>query len=166
MSARVSSGKDSKQDYGSPWPFIRQLKNHFNITFDLAAHQGNHKCDRWFGPGGIAENALIENWSEKIKQASGEWGYLNPEYNDIDPWYFKCATESKHGFRAVSLVPMDTAGWFDHIPGHAGIWHLKGRIKFDGAKESGSKDSALHSWHPDYVGQFKVWDWKKDQFLI
>lgn len=164
MSARVSSGKDSKQNYGTPRPLFHAIQNHFQCTVDLAADESNHKCDVWFGLGGRIRDAFAARWEDWA--CEGKWLWLNPPYNDIEPWYARCHAVSSKKCGIVSLVPMDTAGWFDHVPGNAGIWHLKGRVHFDGAEQSGSKDSALHIWHPDYVGQFRVWDWKRDKFLI
>lgn len=162
MSARISSGRGSKQDYSTPDPLFRAIRRYFDIKVDLAAHSGNKKVAVYYGPGGEIEDSLEGN----IWKPIGDWYFLNPPYNDIEPWYKKCAASMEAGARIVSLVPMDAAGWFDYVPGHAGIWHLKGRIKFDGATDSNTKDGALHIWDPKFVGQFRVWDWKKDKFLI
>lgn len=162
---RVSSGKNSFQEYRTPEALMEQIAKHFRIVFDLAAHEGNHKAAQWFGPGGDLEDAFEASWVDMTPNLN-EWLWLNPPYKNIGPWYLQCQRDSARGARILSLVPMDAAGWFDYVPGHAGIWHLKGRIKFDGAKDSNTKDSALHIWAPEFVGQFKVWDWKNDLFLI
>ena len=169
MSARVSSGKDSKQNYGTPWNLFLSIQKYFPCFIDLAADDGNHKCPGWFGPGAGKgfENSFDIHWNLLRDGENNPWLFLKPEYRKISPWYAKCVHESNLGAKIVSLVPMDSAAeWFDYVPGNAGIWHLQGRVKFDGAKDSNSKDSALHIWHPDYVGQFRVWDWKRDKFLI
>jgi phage N-6-adenine-methyltransferase len=164
MTARISSGTGSKQDYGTPWDLFRQIQKHFfprSFVLDLAANGVNHKCDMWYGPDGIMPDSLVTPWPKR------GWLFLNPPYTDIGPWYRKCAEEYALGVRIVSLVPMDSAtSWFDYVPGNAGIWHLQGRVKFDGADQSGAKDSALHIWSPEFVGQFRVWNWKQDRFLI
>lgn len=47
--------KDSKQDYATPLEFIEAV--------DLAAHAGNTKCSRWFGPGRVkGGDAMIWDW--------------------------------------------------------------------------------------------------------
>jgi len=164
VSASVSTGKNSKQDFGTPVSLITTLKKHVNITVDLAAHSGNHKCPVWYGPGGVVRDALAVEWKPLLND---EWYFLNMEYCNIPPWYEKCAESTSKGARIVSLVPMDAApSWFDFVPGKAGIWHIQGRIKFDGAEQSGAKDSALHFWAPEHVGTFRVWNWRKDKFLI
>jgi hypothetical protein len=164
--ARVSTGKGSKQDYGTPGAFMVQIRKHFKGELDLAANEENKKCKYFLGTGGFNVDSLSICWNHYDFEHWG-WLWLNPPYNDIAPWYEKCQRESKMGAKIVSLVPMDSAAsWFDYVPGHAGIWHLQGRIKFDGAKDSCSKDCALHIWAPAYANTFKVWNWKEDRFLI
>lgn len=48
---RVSSGTDSRQDFGTPAEYLRAVEKRFGpIVFDLAAHAGNHKHERYFAP--------------------------------------------------------------------------------------------------------------------
>jgi hypothetical protein len=48
---RVTSGEDSKQDYGTPDDFLKPVVERFGpIQFDLAAHQLNTKHERYFAP--------------------------------------------------------------------------------------------------------------------
>lgn len=163
MSARITTGQDSKQDYGTPLALFRQIQKHFDFGLDLAAHGGNHKCERWYGRGGEVEDCFSVPW---MPLEGGKWYWLNPEYSDIAKWYRPLSARPL-GSKVVSLVPMDSAAaWFDFVPGHAGIWHLQGRIKFDGADQSCAKDCALHIWDKSRVGEFRVWNWKKDKFLI
>ena len=163
--ARISTGKGSKQDYGSPEVLMTQIKKHFPIAWDLAANKGNTKAKLWCGPGGAFEDAFEYDWS-MLSVKSGEWLWLNPPYGNIGPWYLNCQRMQVRGARILSLVPMDAARWLDYVPGYAGIWHLQGRVKFDGAKDSNTKDSALHIWAPEYANTYKIWNWKEDRFLI
>lgn len=48
---RVTSGEDSKQDYATPDDFMAAVTQRFGlICFDLAAHRGNNKHERYFAP--------------------------------------------------------------------------------------------------------------------
>ncbi len=49
---RVTSGKDSKQDFATPENFLREAveKRFGPVAFDLAAHAGNAKHERYFAP--------------------------------------------------------------------------------------------------------------------
>lgn len=53
---RVTSGEDSRQDYGTPADFLVVIERRFGpIQFDLAAHAANHKHARYFAPGHLIE---------------------------------------------------------------------------------------------------------------
>jgi hypothetical protein len=48
---RVTSGEDSKQDYSTPTDFMAAVEQRFGqVQFDLAAHQGNKRHERYFAP--------------------------------------------------------------------------------------------------------------------
>lgn len=48
---RVTSGEDSKQDYGTPADLLAPVGRRFGpILFDVAAHAVNHKHARYFAP--------------------------------------------------------------------------------------------------------------------
>jgi len=58
---RVSTGIDSKQDYGTPRDFLDAVEKRFGaIGMDLAAHAANHKFPRYFAPHHFIET-LVEN---------------------------------------------------------------------------------------------------------
>jgi hypothetical protein len=51
MGARISTGKDNKQDYATPADFMAAVAGRFGpIAFDLAAHAGNAKSPNYFAP--------------------------------------------------------------------------------------------------------------------
>jgi hypothetical protein len=53
---RVTSGEDSRQDYGTPPNLLAAIERRFGrIEFDLAAHAANHKHDRYFAPIDLVE---------------------------------------------------------------------------------------------------------------
>lgn len=48
---RVTSGEDSKQDYATPGDLMEAVAGRFGpVQFDLAAHSGNKKHERYFAP--------------------------------------------------------------------------------------------------------------------
>ncbi len=149
----------SKQDYATPPEFIEAVERRFGpIAFDLAAHAGNAKAAQWYGPGGVAEDALSEDWT---KLEGNLW--LNPEFANIAPWAAKCA-ESR-GFRwdtrRIFLLTPASVGavWFsEYVHGHALVLGLVGRLCFDG-KSPYPKDCIL-SVFGEAPG-FDVWVWRK-----
>jgi len=53
---RVTSGEDSRQDYGTPANLLSAIAHRFDpIQFDLAAHAANHKHARYFAPPELVE---------------------------------------------------------------------------------------------------------------
>ena len=51
MGARISTGKDNKQDYATPADFMAAVTARFGpIAFDLAAHASNAKSPNYFAP--------------------------------------------------------------------------------------------------------------------
>ena len=51
MGARISTGKNNKQDYATPADFMAAVMKRFGpIAFDLAAHAGNTKSPNYFAP--------------------------------------------------------------------------------------------------------------------
>lgn len=164
MSARVSSGKDSKQDYATPPEFIKAVERKFGpIQFDLAAHAGNAVHARYFAPPG-SEDEAAEGWNAFLyswHSLSAGLLWLNPEFNDTDRWAFRCLLEAKAGARIALLTPVAITNWFcDYIAGKADVYLLKGRLCFDG-KSPFPKDCMLSHFHPQATGKISVWDWKK-----
>ena len=51
MGARISTGRDNKQDYATPADLMAAVTGRFGpIAFDLAAHAGNAKSPNYFAP--------------------------------------------------------------------------------------------------------------------
>lgn len=164
MSARVSSGKDSRQDYATPLEFIQAVERKFGpIQFDLAAHAGNAKHARYFAPtescdpGAFGLDAFRYNWQD----LSTGLLWLNPEFNDTGRWASRCALEAGFGAIIALLTPVAITNWFcDYIVGQADVYLLKGRLCFDG-KSPFPKDCMLSHFHPQATGAITVWDWRK-----
>lgn len=159
MTARITSGPASKQDYATPREFMAAVEARFGpIAFDLAAHADNAKARRWFGPGGDAEDALAEPWHDLITFGDGLL-WLNPPFADIAPWAAKCAREANAGANILLLVPAAVgSNWFrDHVFNRAAVYLLNGRLSFDG-KAPYPKDCLLA--HYGETPHVCVWDWR------
>lgn len=155
---RISSGSESKQDYTTPACFIAAVEERFGpICFDLAAHAGNTKHARWYGPDGEAEDSLTQPWRDL---AGLLW--LNPPFAEIAPWARKCASESARGAQIALLVPASVgSNWFhDHVAPFADTYLLNGRLSFDG-KGLYPKDCLLAHYH-GAAPSICIWDWRYD----
>ena len=74
---------------------------------DLAANDNNFRCEEYLSP---EQNALTVDW-----HSYGKFGWLNPPYDDLAPWYTKAAVEANKGFRTVMLVPTLNGASHDEI---------------------------------------------------
>lgn len=97
---------------GTPQALFDALHAEFAFTLDAAADETNHKCDLWFGPGGLALDALTEDWG-----GEGSVVFCNPPYSACKAFVAKAAEEAKKGATVVLLVPArtDTRWWQDMI---------------------------------------------------
>lgn len=177
---RISSGKDSKQDYATPVELIAAVEKQFGkIVFDLAAHAGNTKHERFFAPPELPESAygvdaLAHDWaplSSKFRQPDGRPGvlWLNCEFGDIAPWVERCGIEGVHGANIVSILPaMVGANWArDFVFPHADVYFLNGRVSFDG-KNVFPKDCMIAHYHSEVrkTGSLvAIWDWRRNNIL-
>ena len=143
---------NSKQDYETPWEFIRAVESRFGpVVWDLAATKENAKGLLW-----ISEeiDSLASKWSP------GVLSWLNPPFGDIAPWAKKCAEEAALGARILLLTPasVDSNWWRDYIHGKAWVEFLSPRISFDG-KNSFPKPCTLSCFNVCGVG-YGYWRWK------
>lgn len=161
----IARGK-SKQDYPTPWEFIRACERKFRgpVTVDLAASPENTKAPAYFTE---ADDSLSISW-HKIKNNGAEWFWLNPPFDNIAPWAKKCAEESAKGAAILFLTPASVgANWFrDFVHPHAEVHALNGRIQFVGASDPYPKDCILSAFYPKLTEYrktgFKVWTWPND----
>lgn len=132
-----SSGKD---DWETPDELFTRYDARFHFILDAAANAGNHKCPRWFGPGGEADSALDIEWP---LEDGNIW--MNPPYSrGLQSQFVEKASDQAHWHHerggkhvVVCLLPART----DTRLFHDEIWHrggpevefLKGRVKFKGA---------------------------------
>jgi site-specific DNA-methyltransferase (adenine-specific) len=106
----------SRSDWKTPRAFYLGLNQEFHFTFD--------PC-----PSKPTFDGLRRNW--------GKRNFVNPPYGrQIVAWIKKGYEESLKGNLVVFLIPSrtDTKWWHDYIMKANEIRFIKGRLKFDGAK--------------------------------
>ena len=187
MGARISTGKNNKQDYATPADFMAAVVKRFGpIAFDLAAHANNAQSLNYFapvtGPEGplpwdsqaYAMDAFDHSWSKLSSNTFRGMGFkgllwLNYEFNDIPRWITRVKEESAKGANILSLTPASVGSvWFDTlVAAHANVYLFKPRIAFI-PKEPYNKDCMLsHFVSPsDRDPNFPficTWDWKQDK---
>jgi hypothetical protein len=147
---RVTSGKDSKQDYATPADFMSAVKKRFGpISFDLAAHNHNRKHDNYFAPCTTDEGPMpLDPKARGIDAFDHSWArlstvkfrrdgapgllWLNCEFSEIPAWAERCAWESLKGANILLLTPVSVgANWYSNlIVPYADTYFLKPRIAF------------------------------------
>lgn len=142
----------SRQDYSTPADFITAVKFRFGqLHVDLAASNTNSKGSIWLNE---QTNSLNYPWHEFIGNL-----WLNPPFNNIEPWARKCKEEAALGAKILFLTPASVgSNWFcNHVHRHALVLALQGRLSFDGVNPY-PKDCIL-SCYGFGVG-FDTWKWK------
>jgi len=121
-----------KLDWQTPKAVYDKLNEEFGFNFDPCPHN----------PG---FDGLAIPWKES--------NFVNPPYGrEIPKWIKKGYEESLLGKRVVFLIPSrtDTRWWHDYIMKAQEIRFIKGRLKFQGAKNSAPFPSALVIFHGEY----------------
>lgn len=117
----------NKEDWETPQYFYDKLNAKYHFQWDLAASDGNAKCDHYFN---CEDNSLEQDW----EGLSGNM-FLNPPYGrELKLWVKKASeTKLKRDQFLVMLIPSrtDTSYWHDYIFNHAEIEFLRGRLKFE-----------------------------------
>lgn len=115
-------------------------KRYGPFTLDAAADETNHKCDLWFGPGGLAVDALSVGWDYDGQRE--QWRvFCNPPYDKTAEFIEKAWEEVDlgHVLSVTLLVPATPdVKWF-----HRWCWQdgkprpntivdfYNGRIRFE-----------------------------------
>lgn len=149
----------SRQNYGTPWDFIRAVERRFGpLAVDLAAEPGNAKAPIYLTR---EQNALTVPWGATFGPALC---WLNPEFADIDPWAEKCRTETAltFGLRVIMLTPASVGSeWFAaHVHRKARVLAVRPRLHFEGEPEPYPKDCMVSLFGFGRSG-FGVWRWRK-----
>ncbi len=103
--------ENAGDERGTPKDFFAQLDAEFHFDLDAAASTRNHKCDLWYGEGGIENDALEADWA-------GMTVFLNPPYSAAGAFVAKAREEADKGATVVLLIPArtDTRYW------HGFVW--------------------------------------------
>lgn len=123
-------------EWATPPNFFQALDKEFSFTLDPCCTAENAKCKKHYTR---AEDGLVQSWQ-------GETVFMNPPYGrEIGIWMRKAAEESTKGSTVVCLVPArtDTEWWHNYAMKAAEIRFVKGRIKFNGHKNSAPFPSAV-----------------------
>ena len=148
----------TKQDYGTPLAFIRACEARFGVfAWDLAAHAGNHKTERFFTP---EQDSLAQPWASLLPTGTL---WLNPPFANIDPWAKKCALESQHRAGLILMLTPASIGtsWFaEHVHRKAMVLGLSPRLTFEGMSEPYPKDLMLSCYGHGFSG-FDTWRWAR-----
>lgn len=147
----------SKQDYGTPWEFIRAVEMRFGpLACDLAASRESAKAAEFIA----AENdSLSVAWSERWPDGML---WLNPPFANIDPWAEKCAFESLLRRDLILFLTPASIGsnWFsNHVNRKAVVFGLSPRLTFEGTSDPYPKDLMLSVFGMGLSG-FDTWRWK------
>jgi phage N-6-adenine-methyltransferase len=134
----------------TPQSLFDALDAEFHFDIDLAASPLNHKHALWFGEGGIASDALLEDWC-------GQTGFLNPPYSVAGAFVQKAREEADKGATTVLLLPVrsDTKYWHKFIwDKDAQDWYpgvqcrfLPGRVRFELNLSDKMRELILHEYH-------------------
>lgn len=121
--ARISTGKDSKQDYKTQADLMAAIVERFGpITFDLAALADNAQSHNYFapctGPEGplpfdskaLAIDAFDQDWAKVsiMTHRRDGWiglSWLNCEFGSIALWAARCVAEARRGANILLLTP-------------------------------------------------------------
>jgi len=141
----------SWQDYETSKEFISAVEKRFGaLRWDLAARADNAKAPAYLHCSNGHDSLKVE-WH-------GLQGnlWLNPPYNDMEPWAKKCAEEGEKGAKILLLVPasVDSNWWSDYVHKQAMVLFLHPRLSFDG-KNPYPKPLALCC----YRLRSPEWDW-------
>lgn len=133
-SALMFSSK--RQDWATPRSIFRELDYVYHFDLDACASENTAKCENYFTE---ADNALEQDWSQYRSV------FMNPPYGkEIGRLLRKAFESAGSDTVVVCLVPSrtDTAWWHDYCM-KGKITFIRGRIRFDGHKNSAPFPSAV-----------------------
>lgn len=134
MSVHFSSQEES---WATPVEFFNKYDNIYNFTLDVCAEAHNTKCANYIDK---ETDSLTVDWKSLSTSC-----WMNPPYGrTIKTWMKKAYEESLKGVTVVCLVPSrtDTIWWHDYAV-KGDIEFIKGRLKFNGHKNSAPFPSAV-----------------------
>lgn len=151
----------ASDEWATPHNLYASLDAEFHFSLDAAATASNTKCARWYGPGGVSEDALSLAWTNDAGRPCAVW--LNPPYSRAREFMARAAHEAiVTGSTIVCLVPSrtDTRWWHDYVwdaakhrtrPG-VSIRFIRGRLIFGGASAGAPFPSVIVVFSPEGGG--------------
>lgn len=132
---RVKGQSAESDRWRTPRALFEKLDAEFHFDIDLAADAENHLCDRWLGPGGLAEDALAVDWP-----SYGTVGWLNMPYStELILQFFEALARHGRHMTIVTLNPLDpTTEWWEFTRSAFEIRELPDRVSYirsDGVKK-------------------------------
>lgn len=150
----------SKQDYETPWEFIRAVERRFGkIAVDLAARADNAKAPNFVTPEQDSLSIVVD-WNQWASTVC----WLNPPFANIASWAEKASLAApcfaKAGGRILMLTPASIGSeWFAaHVYGKALVLGVRPRLTFEGEKDPYPKDLMLSVFGAP--PGFDVWRYK------
>ena len=120
--------------WSTPQDFFDAYNDVYHFDVDVCATNENALCAKFYSP---QEDGLSKEWNDVC--------WMNPPYGrEIGKWMKKAYESSLHGATVVCLVPArtDTAWWHQYAM-KGEITFIRGRLKFDGSKNSAPFPSAV-----------------------
>jgi len=118
--------KSKSHIYETPNHIFKPLQKEFNLSLDVCANEGNHKCKTYFTE---KQDALNQNWNMNF--------WMNPPFGrQLQKFVKKAQEESfKNKVIGVCLLPVrsNTRWWHKHIiDTKAEVRFIRGEVKFVG----------------------------------
>jgi hypothetical protein len=159
---------NTKQDYGTPPELIECVERRFGkIVIDLAAHEGNHVCPLWIGPGGFLDDLKsltmpdIHAIHKLLPSDNIRWiAWLNPPFSDIPAMIY---ASLRLDIPTVINVPdgLETE-WYEEIGLISDGYVLKPRVKYVGMDQGYPKNVlAIHVHRTNNLKRpLQLLDWR------
>ena len=124
----------ANEEWSTPADLFAELNAVFHFGLDACATAINAKCKTYFTK---EQDALGRPWRGTV--------WMNPPYGrKIEAFMRKAYEESGRGATVVCLVPARTdTRWWHRYAKLGQVIHLRGRLKFGGAKNSAPFPSAI-----------------------
>lgn len=152
------SKHDTKQDYGTPWEFIRAVEEKWGpLIHDLACTRENAKAPSGYYYPEV--DALAQRWAADFPTGNL---WLNPPFKNIEPWAEKCAWNGIRRDGLIFLLTPASIGtdWFRaHVFPNARVLGVSPRITFEGTEDPYPKDLMLSIFGKATAG-FGLWRYK------
>jgi phage N-6-adenine-methyltransferase len=122
-------------EWETPSHLFETLNREFGFTVDVCATPENAKCQTFFTK---EQNGLAQEWTGVV--------WCNPPYGlQLREWSRKAYESSQRGATVVCLLPnrTDTRWWHEWILPYAEIRFIRGRLKFNGVRNSAPFPSVI-----------------------